>query len=87
MHDAILLAEAFEKSIGILIKAFITGQNYNIKSFSSFLSISNTHTPSLNKLEEFNQQITKVETGLEGISTKLGIMKNMLEKIFVAVSI
>lgn len=85
-HDAILLAEAFEKSTRMLAKALVAGRSSDTGSSSSFLSTSHTQAPSSNNLGEFNQRMTKVETGLEGMATELGDMKNMLGRIFAAVS-
>lgn len=85
-HDAILLAGAFEKSTGMLAKALVAGQRSDTRSSSSFPSTPPTQAPSSNNLGEFNQRMTKVETGLEGMATELGDMKNMLGRIFAAVS-
>lgn len=86
-HNAILLTEVFEKSMGILIKTLVAGQSSNTTSalFAFLSSNFPTLAPHSNNLGELNQWITKVETGLKGMTTKLGNMNSMLDRIFAAV--
>ena len=38
-----------------------------------------------NNLEDLNQHMTRVETGLEGMKTEFSNIKNILDRIFVVV--
>lgn len=86
LHNAVFLAEAFEKSTNILVKALVAGQISDIRSSLSFLSTFHTQAPNSNNLRKFNQCITQIETELEDMAIELGNMKNMLKSIFIAVS-
>lgn len=72
----------------MLAKALVAGQSSNttLSSSTPLSSALPTQAPSSNNLGELNKQMTKVETGLEGMATELGNMKSMLGRIFAAVS-
>lgn len=86
MHDAIFLAEVFEKSTDILAKALVASQISDIRPSSFFFSTFHTQAPSINNLVKFNQCMIKVKTGLKDMTTKIGNIKNMLKRIFLPVS-
>lgn len=92
--DAVLLAEAFEKSTGVLAKALVAGRSSDSSSVPASPSLPSViPTSSLNNLGELNQRMTKVESGpgdmkseLGDMKSELGDMKTMLGRIFAAVS-
>lgn len=99
-NDAILLAEFFGQSTGILAKTLIAGRSSNSLPAPAPMPHSIVPlpaTPTISRdsanIGELNERMTKVETGLGGmiselgdVKSELGDMKTMLGRIFAVIS-
>lgn len=85
-NDAILLAESFEKSTGILAKTLIAGRSSNSLPAPAPMPhqiVPLPTTPTISRdsanIGELNERMTEVETGLGGMISELGDVKSELE--------